>query len=46
VLPELLLFSKKLSESFSTVAIESVKIEAGESEEKSKIVLELKIYAY
>ena len=46
VLPALLLFSKKISESFATVAIESVKIEAGEGEEKSQIVLELKIYAY
>jgi hypothetical protein len=46
VLPELLLFSKKLSDSFSTVSIESVKIESGESEETSQIVLNLKIYAY
>jgi hypothetical protein len=46
VLPELLLFSKKISESFSTVAVESVKIEVGEGEEKSQIVLQLKIYAY
>jgi len=46
VLPELLLFSKKISESFATVAIESVKIEGGEGEENPKIVLQLKIYAY
>jgi hypothetical protein len=46
VLPELLLFSKKISESFATVAIESVKIAAGEGEEKPQIVLEPKIYAY
>ncbi len=46
VLPELLLFSNKISESFSTVAIESVKIEGGVGDEKPQIVLELKIYAY
>jgi hypothetical protein len=46
VLPELLLFSKKISESFSTVAIESVKIEGGEGDEKPQIVLNLSIYAY
>ena len=46
VLPELLLFSKKISESFSTVAIESAKIEGAEGDEKPQIVLQLKIYAY
>ena len=46
VLPELLLFSKKISEHFSTIAIESVKIEINEGEEESQIVLNLKIYAY
>jgi len=46
VLPALLLFSKKISESFATVAIESVKIEGGEGDEKPQIVLQLKIYAY
>jgi hypothetical protein len=46
VLPQLLLFSKKISESFSTVVIESVEIEGGDGEKKPQIVLELKIYAY
>ena len=46
VLPELLLFGKKISQSFATVDIQSVKIEAGEGEDKSQIVLNLKIYAY
>jgi len=46
VLPELLIFSKKISESFSTVSVESVKIEIGEGDEKSRIIINLKIYAY
>jgi chromosome segregation ATPase len=46
VLPQLLIFSKKLSERFSTAVIESAKIEGGGGEAKAKIVLELKIYAY
>lgn len=46
VLPELLLFSKKISENFSTVAIKSVKIERGGAKDKPQIILELKIYAY
>jgi type II secretory pathway pseudopilin PulG len=46
VLPELLLFGKKISENFSTLAVESVKIEIGEGQEESQIVLNLKIYSY
>ena len=46
VLPELLLFSNKLSECFSTVAIESVNIGVSEGEEKAQIILNLKIHAY
>ena len=52
VLPELLRFSMKVSEKFSTATIESAKInvppapEEGTSEEKPTIDLQVKIYAY
>jgi hypothetical protein len=46
VLPQLLIFSKKLSEKFSTAVIKSANIDGGGGEEKAKIDLELTIYAY
>lgn len=46
VLPALLLFCQKLSETFATGSIASVRMQGGGGEQKWQVALTLKVYAY